>query len=145
MFKKYREVIEKQIACINKRDWNTLVDLYTDRELMLYLFDEDTKGNGVAHIKHADIKYMHQVDSNCFMTWGYTDRTEQPGDMFVFVATDCDIDTENPAYVQGINLFVYWMRKTENGILINEINEVTEPIMEYMYAVYQIDSSDWEQ
>ena len=129
MFKKYREVIEKQIACINKRDWNTLVDLYTDRELMLYLFDEDTKGNGVAHIKHADIKYMHQVDSNCFMTWGYTDRTERPGDMFVFVATDCDIDTENPAYVQGIN----------------EIKEVTEPIMEYMYAVYQIDASDWEQ
>lgn len=37
VFKKYREVIEKQIACINKRDWNTLVDLYTDRELMLYL------------------------------------------------------------------------------------------------------------
>ena len=63
----------------------------------------------------------------------------------MFVVTDCDIDTKNPAYVQGINLFVYWMRKTENGILINEINEVTEPIMKYMYAVYQIDASDWEQ
>ena len=43
------------------------------------------------------------------------------------------------------DLGIYWMRKTDNGILINEINEVTEPIMEYMYAVYQIDASDWEQ